>query len=320
MAQAGRLTWVDLEIPQASSTTFATSGGFTSPGSTGADKGAQQARSGGIALGGVLSASQAQTIQRAGGTVSAAQIGGETPTGVSRDGGTEAQIALGGSKAVSAAKSGGQSAQVELSAEGSTIISKSGGIDEPVELGGDGAASFPTYQRARLTWLELEIPEAASTTFSVGGGISSPGKVGGDVDAELPEAPPGPISPNDLPGQIVRLRPRKPAPVKRRTQAQQFESIEAHAERLLDREELPEYFTVGAQKAYRNMQEFYGTADGKRIFMKKAIEQGHGTTLTEKINDVYATGTTVDQRKKLQTRVQTRGGNPQVKILSRIRQ
>lgn len=48
MAQAGRLTWLDLEIPQASATTFAKSGGFTSPLSTSSPRGASYSRDGGI--------------------------------------------------------------------------------------------------------------------------------------------------------------------------------------------------------------------------------------------------------------------------------
>lgn len=48
--------------------------------------------------------------------------------------------------------------------------------------------------------------------------------------------------------------------------------------------------TVGAQKAYKRFVEFYGKKEGERIFINKAIEQGRGRTLREKVNSVYKTG------------------------------
>lgn len=48
MPQAGRITWGELEIPQAVDTTFSKSGGFTSPGSLGAGRAYSIAKDGGI--------------------------------------------------------------------------------------------------------------------------------------------------------------------------------------------------------------------------------------------------------------------------------
>lgn len=378
MPQAGRITWDEFQIPQAASTTFAKSGGFTSAGSVGGDKGVDQARSGGIEsagslgatraysvardggieLGGVLGGSQGQGVPRAGGTVSAAQIGADGRIAVPRDGGIEGEITLSGEGSSVISRLGGFESQASLSADSSQTISRDGGIEDQAETGADKTATFSksggfsstgsvgalVQQKARILWDEFEIPQAASTAFSKSGGIDTPGELGGDQQSQVfiftktggiastanlggdvataePEEPPvlPPAPDTGSPGRVVQRRPRQRAPVKRKSVRQQHEAIENHAERLLKRGELPDYFTVGAQKAYKNMQDFYGPLDGRRIFIKKAIEQGHGATLTDKINDVYATGTTVDTRKKLQTRVQTRGvARPQVKILSRI--
>lgn len=48
--------------------------------------------------------------------------------------------------------------------------------------------------------------------------------------------------------------------------------------------------SVGAQKARRNMQRFYGTEEGNRIWETKAEEQGEGNTLRQKVNSIYKTG------------------------------
>lgn len=46
----------------------------------------------------------------------------------------------------------------------------------------------------------------------------------------------------------------------------------------------------GAQKAYRNFIKQYGKAEGERIFLAKADEQGVGSTLRQKVNSVYKRG------------------------------
>jgi hypothetical protein len=48
--------------------------------------------------------------------------------------------------------------------------------------------------------------------------------------------------------------------------------------------------TVGAQKAYRGFVKQYGVEEGRRIFLAKADERGHGKTIREKVNNVYKTG------------------------------
>lgn len=68
---------------------------------------------------------------------------------------------------------------------------------------------------------------------------------------------------------------------------------EKRVTQLLARDTLPSTFTKGAQRAYKNFQSFYGPDDGKRIFIKKALEQGHGKTVDEKINSIYHVGATL---------------------------
>ena len=53
---------------------------------------------------------------------------------------------------------------------------------------------------------------------------------------------------------------------------------------------LPKSYPVGAKKALKNMQGFYGQQEGRRIFVQKALEQGSGTTFHDKIASTYRTG------------------------------
>lgn len=48
--------------------------------------------------------------------------------------------------------------------------------------------------------------------------------------------------------------------------------------------------TKGAQKAHRAFVKQYGEDEGNRIFLAKADERGQGSTLRQKVNDVYKTG------------------------------
>lgn len=48
--------------------------------------------------------------------------------------------------------------------------------------------------------------------------------------------------------------------------------------------------TIGAQKAYRRFVRRYGLEEGRRIYLQKADEQGEGSTLRQKVNDIYKTG------------------------------
>jgi len=48
--------------------------------------------------------------------------------------------------------------------------------------------------------------------------------------------------------------------------------------------------SIGAQKAYGKFVKFYGQAEGTRIFLLKAEEQGAGKTLRERVNSVYHIG------------------------------
>lgn len=52
----------------------------------------------------------------------------------------------------------------------------------------------------------------------------------------------------------------------------------------------------GAQKAYRAMVRQYGIAEGRRIFLAKAEENGTGKTLTKKVNSTYKTGAVLPRR------------------------
>lgn len=48
--------------------------------------------------------------------------------------------------------------------------------------------------------------------------------------------------------------------------------------------------TKGAQRAYRGMLDQYGLAEGRRIFLQKAAEQGEGTTIRQRVNSIYKKG------------------------------
>lgn len=48
--------------------------------------------------------------------------------------------------------------------------------------------------------------------------------------------------------------------------------------------------SAGAQKAYKRFVHQYGKAEGERIFLKKADEQGTGKTIRQKVNSVYHKG------------------------------
>lgn len=48
--------------------------------------------------------------------------------------------------------------------------------------------------------------------------------------------------------------------------------------------------SAGTQKAYNEMVKFYGKKEGTRIFLKKAEEQGKGTTIRQKCNSIYKKG------------------------------
>lgn len=54
--------------------------------------------------------------------------------------------------------------------------------------------------------------------------------------------------------------------------------------------------SAGAQKAYARMVHHYGQAEGERIFLAKAEEQGKGSTLREKVNYTYKTGARLGKR------------------------
>jgi len=46
----------------------------------------------------------------------------------------------------------------------------------------------------------------------------------------------------------------------------------------------------GARKALRNMRNEYGPAEGNRIFLAKAEEDGKGKTMRAKVNSTYRKG------------------------------
>lgn len=48
--------------------------------------------------------------------------------------------------------------------------------------------------------------------------------------------------------------------------------------------------SVGVQLAYRNMIAQYGVSEGRRIFLAKANERGVGSTVRQRVHDVYTTG------------------------------
>ena len=56
--------------------------------------------------------------------------------------------------------------------------------------------------------------------------------------------------------------------------------------------------TKGAQKAYRAFVRQYGLADGRRIFLAKADEQGVGNTIRQKVNSVYKTGAKLPRKEQ----------------------
>lgn len=92
------------------------------------------------------------------------------------------------------------------------------------------------------------------------------------------------------------------------------------AEKLLAKDTLPASYSEGAKKAYKQFQGFYGKEDGKRIFMKKALEKGVGNDVRSKINSVYKTGAHAGKLKKqTDTIIKVRGGKPSVIVLSRKR-
>jgi hypothetical protein len=63
------------------------------------------------------------------------------------------------------------------------------------------------------------------------------------------------------------------------------------------------------------MQGQYGVEDGRRIFIKKALEQGHGATVRDRVANIYAHGAKGKKAKKVSTIVQVKG-TPKVKIIS----
>ena len=52
---------------------------------------------------------------------------------------------------------------------------------------------------------------------------------------------------------------------------------------------------VGTQRAYSNFISFYGVKEGRRIFLKKAEEQGQGNTLRQKANSIYKKGAKLER-------------------------
>lgn len=60
--------------------------------------------------------------------------------------------------------------------------------------------------------------------------------------------------------------------------------------------ELPRSYSKGAKKAYTAFQKGYGVAEGTRIFVAKANEQGVGKTLRARVNSVFATGAKPSKR------------------------
>lgn len=124
--------------------------------------------------------------------------------------------------------------------------------------------------------------------------------------------------------------PKPPAPyirptwqntrVSRKKSKDELARLERQAEVIIEHTELPESYPVGAHKAYAAFQDFYGSEDGRRIFIKKALELGRGDTIHEKIADVYKTGAKVHQVKKLETRVQVLGKNGPNVSVSPVRQ
>lgn len=48
--------------------------------------------------------------------------------------------------------------------------------------------------------------------------------------------------------------------------------------------------TKGAQKALGHFISEYGRDEGERIYKQKAEERGSGSTLRQKVNNVYKTG------------------------------
>lgn len=53
----------------------------------------------------------------------------------------------------------------------------------------------------------------------------------------------------------------------------------------------------GAREALGNMRKQYGAAEGNRIFLAKADEQGKGKTIRAKVNFTYRKGTKLKGKK-----------------------
>lgn len=329
-------------------TTHSKSGGIQSAGSLGGSDVVSVTRAGGITSGSTLGGSGAPVIARVGGMWSQLILGGERlttalkPGGITsglsqgatwlvefqKPGGITSHSALGGTRTTSVVKASGLSSTLTLGGTGIQVTARVGGFSSATALGGTGSQAALRVGGIVSTGLlggtgsfEAEVITKTGGLIS-GGGISvtyyfysktgllvSPGSLGGDGDRFPMEGGGAGLAGV---GRIVRTRP----PKRRRTRS---EILALGAERLLAKKKLPESYPEGAQKAYERFQEFYGTEDGRRIFIKKALEQGDGKTIREVVADVYATGTTVDtSAKKRITRVNMKSGDkPTVTILSR---
>jgi hypothetical protein len=62
---------------------------------------------------------------------------------------------------------------------------------------------------------------------------------------------------------------------------------------------LPDSYSVGAKKAWDKMLAEYGPEEGRRIFVQKAVERGRGVTMLEVVNDVYGTGKTLPEVRRI---------------------
>lgn len=91
-------------------------------------------------------------------------------------------------------------------------------------------------------------------------------------------------------------------------------ALESQAEAILANG-LPASATVGARRAWDAFVAQYGDEDGRRIFVKKALEVGVGRTAIQKVNSVFKKGANVSsKRKMLDTRVRVRGASPSVNV------
>lgn len=95
--------------------------------------------------------------------------------------------------------------------------------------------------------------------------------------------------------------------VERKKSRDQIAVLEKQAEVIVSSEELPQSYPVGAKKAYQAFQDFYGSEEGRRIFIQKALEQGRGDSVHAKIADVFKKGAHPDQTKKMDTQVEVLG-------------